>query len=76
MLSFYINDIGLITEEVQGAVTRSQDVRGTHVLHADELILLAHALGASQTMLNRLVVYAGFEHSTINTAKSEVVHFK
>jgi len=28
-----------------------------------------------QTMLNRLVVYARSKHLTINTAKSEVVHF-
>jgi len=28
-----------------------------------------------QTMLNRLVVYARSKHPTINTAKSEVIHF-
>ncbi len=28
-----------------------------------------------QTMLNRLVIYVHSKHLTINTAKSEVVHF-
>ncbi len=28
-----------------------------------------------QTLLNRLVVYARSQHLTINTSKSEVVHF-
>jgi len=37
--------------------------------------LLANAPAAMQTMLNRLVVYARSKHLTINTAKSEVVHF-
>jgi len=47
-----------------------------HMLYADDLTLLANAPDAIQTMLNRLVVYAHSKHLTINTAKSEVVHFK
>jgi len=46
------------------------------MLYADDLTLLGNAPDAMQTMLNRLVVYAHSKHLTINTAKSEVVHFK
>jgi len=69
------NDIGMIAEGVLSAVTGSEDVRGTHMLYADGLTLLANALGALLTMLDRLAVYARSQHLTINTAKSEVVHF-
>ncbi len=71
----YINDIGTIAEGVQGAVTGTEDVRVTHMLYADDLTLLANALDAMQTMLDKLVVYAHTQYLTINTAKSEVVHF-
>jgi len=75
LFSLYINDIGKIAEGVQGAVTGTEDVQVTHMLYADDLTLLANALDALQSMLNRLVVYARSKHLTINTAKSEVVHF-
>ncbi len=75
LFSLFINDIGMIANGVQGAVTRSEDVWVTHVLYTDDLTLLANAPVAMQTMLNRLVVYARSKHLTINTAKSEVVHF-
>ncbi len=75
LCSWHINDIGMIAEGVQGAVTGSEDVQVTHMLNADGLTLLANAPDAMQTMLYRLVVYARSKHLTINTAKSEVVHF-
>jgi len=71
----YIYDIGTIAEEVQGAVTGSEDVRVMHMLYADDQTFLANAPDALQTMQNRLVDYARSKHLTINTAKSEVVHF-
>ncbi len=69
------NDIGTMAEGVQGAVTGSEDVRVTHILHADDLTLLANAPNAMQTMLNRLAVYARSKHLTIKTAKLVVVLF-
>jgi len=74
LFSLYINDIDMIAEGVQG-VTRSKDVRVTHMLYADDLTLLTIVPDAVQTMLNRHVVYARSKHLTINTAKSKVVHF-
>ncbi len=74
LFSLYIDDIGTIAEGVQGAVTGTEDVRVTHMC-ADDLTLLANTPDAMQTMQNRLVVYARSKHLTINTAKSEVVHF-
>ncbi len=50
-------------------------MRVTHMLYADDLILLAYAPDAMQTVLNRLMVYARSKHLTINTAIQEVVHF-
>ncbi len=75
LFSLYINDIGTIAEGVQEAFTGTEDVRVMHMLYADDLTLLANAPDAMQTMLNRLVAYARTKHLTINTAKSEVVHF-
>ncbi len=60
---------------MQGVVAGTENERVTHMLYADDLTLLANAPDAMQTMLNRLVVYARSKHLTINTAKSEVVHF-
>ncbi len=73
--SLYINAIGSIAEGVQGEVTGTEDVRAKHILYADDLTLLAYAPDAVQTMLNRPVIYARSKHLTIDTAKSEVVHF-
>jgi len=75
LFPLYINDIGMVAEGVQGAVTKSEDVWVTHMLYADSLTQLANAPDAMQTMLNRLVVYARSKHLTINTAKSEAVCF-
>eukprot|EP00983_Pelagomonas_calceolata_P074111 1152416-Pelagomonas_calceolata.AAC.1 len=74
LLSLHIHDVDLIAEDVQGAVTGTEDVRMTHMLHADDLTLLSNEAGAPQTMLCRLVVYARKKHLIINTVKSEVVH--
>ncbi len=65
----------MIVEGVQGTVTKSEDVRITHMLYADDLTLLTNAPAALQTMLNRLVVCARSRHLSMNTAKSDVVHF-
>ncbi len=75
LFSLNINDIDTIAEGVQGAVTGSEDVWVTNMLYAVYLTLLANAPDAVQTMLNGLLVYARSNHLTINTAKSEVVHF-
>jgi len=71
LFSLHINDIGLIAEGVEGAITGSSTARVTHMLYADDLCLTANR----QTMLNRLDGYARRKGLTINTAKSEVVHF-
>jgi len=55
----------MIAEGVQGAVTRSEDVRVTHMMYADDLTLLAYAPDAMQNMLNRPVVCAHSERLTI-----------
>jgi len=72
LFSLYINEIGMIAEGVQGVVTRSEDVRVTHMLYADDLTLLAYAPDAMQTMqtmLNRLGVFALSKHLTIKTGR-------
>jgi len=55
-ISIVHDEIGMIAEGLQGAVTGSEDVRVTYMLYADDLTLLANAPDAMQTMLNRLVV--------------------
>ncbi len=45
------------------------------MLYADDLCLTANRPDQLQTMLNRLDGYARRKGLTINTAKSEVVHF-
>ena len=75
LFSLYVNDIDEIAERVQGAVTGTAEFRVTHMLYADDLTLMANDPNALQAMLNRLHAYAKRKHLTINTAKSEVVHF-
>ncbi len=58
LFSLYINDIDLIAEGVEGAITGSSRVRVTHMLNADDLCLTANRPDQLQTMLNRLDKYA------------------
>ncbi len=71
----FILIIDLIEEGVEGAITGSSTVRVTHTLYADDLCLTANRPDQLQTMLDRLDGYARRKGLTINTAKSEVVHF-
>jgi len=74
LFSLYINDIDLISEGVEGAITGSSTVRVTHMLYGDDLCLTANRPDQLY-MLNCLDKYAERKRLTINTAKSEVVHF-
>jgi len=47
----------------------------SHILYADDLGLTTNEPGEMQTMLNKLRTYARKKGLTVNTAKSEVVHF-
>ena len=47
----------------------------SHMLYADDLGLTTNDPGEMQTMLNKLRTYAEKKGLTVNTAKSEVVHF-
>ena len=47
----------------------------SHMLYADDLGLTTNDPGEMQTMLNKLRKYAEKKGLTVNTAKSEVVHF-
>jgi len=58
LFSPYVNDIDLIAEGVEGAITGSSTVRVTHMLYADDLCLTANRPDQLQTMLNRLDGYA------------------
>jgi len=62
------DDIDLIAEGVEGAITGSSTVWVTHMLYADDLCLTANRPDQVQTMLNRLDEYARRKGSTINTA--------
>ena len=46
------------------------------MLYADDLGLTTNDPGEMQTMLNKLRKYAEKEGLTVNTAKSEMVHFR
>ena len=47
----------------------------SHMLYADDLGLTTNDPGELQTMLNKLRTYAEKTGLTVNSAKSEVVHF-
>ena len=47
----------------------------SHMLYADDLGLTTNDPGEMQTMLNKLRTYAEKKGLSVNTAKSEVVHF-
>ena len=76
LFSLYINDMGReISEGIEGAVTGDRVNCVSHMLYADDLGLTTKDPGEMQTMLNRLRTYAEKKGLTVNTAKSEVVHF-
>jgi len=62
---------------VRGACILYYEQAGSHtsLLKALSFCLRINALGALQTMLNRLAFYECPKHLTVNTAKSKVVHF-
>jgi len=64
-----------ISEGIEGAVTGNRVNCVSHMLYADELGLTTNDPGEMQTMLNKLRAYAEKKGLTVNTAKSEVVHF-
>ena len=64
-----------ISEGIEGAVTGDRVNCVSHMLYADDLGLnTINDPGEMQTMLNKLCKYAE-KGLTVNTAKSEVVHF-
>jgi len=70
------NDMGReISEGIEGAVTGDRLNCVSHMLYADDLGLTTNDPGEMQTMLNKLRKYAEKKGLTVNTAKSEVVHF-
>jgi len=76
LFSLYINDMGReISEGIEGAVTGDRVNCVSHMLYADDLGLTTNDPGEMQTMLNKLHTYAEKKGLTVNTAKSEVVHF-
>ena len=76
LFSLYINDMGKeISQGIEGAVTGDRVNCVSHMLYADDLSLTTNDPGEMQTMLNRLRVYSRRKGLTVNTAKSEVVHF-
>ena len=63
------------SEGIEGAVTGDRVNCVSHMLYADDLGLTTNDPGEMQTMLNKLRKYAEKKGLTVNTAKSEVVHF-
>ena len=76
LFSLYINDMGRhISEGIKGALI-GDGVNGVpYMLYADDLSLTTNDPGEMQVMLNRLWAYAAKKGLTVNTSKSEVVHF-
>jgi hypothetical protein len=65
-----------ISEGIEGAVTGDRVNCVSHMLYADDLGLTTNDPGEMQTaVLNKLRTYAEKKGLTVNTAKSEVVHF-
>ena len=63
------------SEGIEGAVTGDRVNCVSHMLYADDLGLTTNDPSEMQTMLNKLRQYAEKKGLTVNTAKSEVVHF-
>ena len=67
LFSLYINDIA---EGVSGAIIGTAGVHVSHMLYADDLILLTKEPRAMQIMLSWLAVYARNKHlSTLPSPK-------
>jgi len=76
LFSLYINNMGReISEGIEGAVTGDRVNCVSYMLYADDLGLTTYDPGEMQMMLNKFHTYAEKKGLTVNTAKSEVVHF-
>ena len=75
LFALFVNDIGEISGEGEGACSGLDSVQVPHLMYADDLSLLANDAGQLQRMLNRLRHYASRKSLTVNTKKSCVMHF-
>ena len=75
LFALYVNDIGELSDGIEGATSGLDSVRVPHLLYADDLCLLANDTGKLQAMVNRLSHYAARKSLVVNTSKSCIVHF-
>lgn len=76
LFSLYINDVYRdVGRGVEGAVMGDKVNHVAVMLYADDLALMANSPEEMRVMLENLKRYAARKGLTVNTAKSEVVHF-
>eukprot|EP00983_Pelagomonas_calceolata_P022220 698782-Pelagomonas_calceolata.AAC.1 len=74
LFSLYINAVDCLSENVQGAIAGTSDLRVAHMLYADDLCLTSNVPDQLLLMPDRLHAYAQRKELVINADKSEIVH--
>jgi len=75
LFTVYLNDFDSVAERVEGALSGTPNFLVTHMLFADDLLLMSNDPKHMQTMLNKLRAQARRKSLTVSTQKSEVMCF-
>jgi hypothetical protein len=75
LFAIYLNDLGSVTDNIQGALTAIPNFTVNHLLFADDLVFVANRQSNLQAFLNNLKEYASKKSLVVNTQKSVVLCF-
>ena len=71
----FINDLAIYIKSLDLGVEIDEE-KICLLLYADDIVLLAESSSDLQLLLNALYDWCGQNHMSVNTAKSDVVHFR
>ena len=75
LFNLFINDLAIFIKSLDLGVEWGGE-KGCLLLYADDIVLLAESSSELQILLNALNDWCGRNHISVNTAKSNVVHFR
>ena len=75
LFNLFINDLAIYIKSLDLGVEIDEE-KICLLLYADDIVLLAESSSDLQLLLNALYDWCGQNHMSVNTAKSNVIHFR
>ena len=75
LFNLFINDLAIYLKSLNLGV-KLEDEKVCIMLYADDIVLLAESSTELQLLLNALSDWCGQNHMSVNTAKSNIIHFR